>query len=194
MRRINFKKIVIALAIIIVLNLFFNYGIDTFYKGPKYEDFCKPEDLSRQYQAKNDCDSVGGLWTDNRNKPLYGGEAAVPVSEIGQKTEPLGWCDVEYTCRKSFESERNLYNRNVFIILIIAGIISIIIGFLVSQSEAVSSGLSFGGIFSLIIGTIRYWSGMDDYLRFIILGAALAVLIWIGVKKLKDNKNGNVEP
>lgn len=190
MRHINFKKIVIALAIIIVLNLFFNYGIDTFYKGPKYEDFCKPEDLSRQYQAKEDCDSVGGLWTDNRNKPLYG-EAPVPVPILDQKSEPLGWCDVEYTCRKSFESVQNLYNRNVFIILIIAGIISIIIGFLVGQSEAVSSGLSFGGILSLIIGTIRYWSGMDDYLRFI-LGVALAVLIWIGVKKLKDNESRNV--
>ena len=182
MKRINFKKVVIALGIVIVLNLFFNYGIDTFYKGPKYEDFCRPEDLSRQYQAKEDCDSVGGLWTDNRNKPLYG-EAQVPVPTIDRKSEPLGWCDVEYTCRKDFESVHNLYNRNVFIILIIVGIISIIIGFLIGQSEAVSSGLSFGGILSLIIGTIRYWSGMDDYLRFIILGAALAVLIWMGIKK-----------
>ncbi len=186
MKHINFKKIVIALGIVIVLNLFFNYGIDTFYKGPKYDNFCRPEALSKQYQTKGDCDGVGGLWTDNQNKPLYG-ENPAPVPVMEQKTEPLGWCDVEYTCRKDFESVQNLYNRNVFIILIIAGIVSIIIGFLIGQSEAVSSGLSFGGILSLIIGTIRYWSGMDDYLRFIILGAALAVLIWIGVKKLKDS-------
>ncbi|MBU2263298.1 hypothetical protein KJ750_01400, partial [Patescibacteria group bacterium] len=59
-------------------------------------------------------------------------------------------------------------------------------GFVISQSEAVALGFSFGGILSLIIGTIRYWSGMDDYLRFIILGVALAILIWMGIKKLKD--------
>jgi len=130
MRHFNFKKIVIALAIIIVLNLFFNYGISTFYKGPQYEDFCKPEILSKQYQVKDDCDNVGGLWTDNHNKPLYNENIAqVPVMD--KKTEPLGWCDVEYTCRKDFISINNLYNRNVFIILIIAGILSIVAGFFI---------------------------------------------------------------
>jgi len=30
---------------------------------------------------------------------------------------------------------------------------------------------------------------MDDYFRFIILGVALFVLIWIGIKKIKDKDN-----
>ncbi len=162
MRHINFKKIVIALAIIIILNLFFNYGIDTFYKGLQYEEFCP-----REYFVP---------------KPI----SPELISEQQADYEK------QQQCQEKYESAKNLYNRNVFVALIVLGIISIIIGFLVSQSEAVSSGLSFGGILSLIIGTIRYWSGMDDYLRFIILGVALAVLIWIGVKKLKDNESRNV--
>jgi hypothetical protein len=160
MKHINFKKIVIALGIVIVLNLFFNYGIDTFYKGPKYDNFCQKELFAPQPQV------------------VPQGKGVLPNYDYRAQQE----------CQDNFNRAHDLYNRNVFIILIIAGIISIIIGFLISQSEAVSSGLSFGGLLSLIIGTIRYWSGMDDYLRFIILGAALAVLIWMGVKKLKDNK------
>lgn len=187
MKNIKFKKIIIVLGIIIVLNLFFNYGIDTFYKGPKYENFCKPEALSKQYAVKEECEAVGGFWTENTNIKIGSEEPhALPV--IKDAKEPRGWCDVEYTCRKDFESARDFYNRNVFIILIIAGMVSIIIGFLIGQSDTVSLGLSFGGLLSLIIGTIRYWSAMDDYLRFIILGAALAVLIWIGIKKFQNNK------
>lgn len=186
MKKINFKKLILVLGIIIVLNLFFNYGVATFYKTPKFEDFCKPEALSEKYETKERCESVGGLWMASQS--VYPAEkiAPVPVTNIITTDQPTAWCDVQYTCGKDYQDAMAVYNRNVFIILVIAGVISIIAGFMTGQSEAVSLGLSFGGILSLIIGTIRYWSAMDDYLRFIILGVALAVLIWIGIKKFRD--------
>lgn len=185
MRNINFKKLVLVLSIIIVLNLFFNYGIDTFYKNPEYDSFCKQELLSKQYQSKEECESVGGFWTSSQitNVP----EKIAPIPETIDQKAREGWCDAHYTCRKSHEIVLNLYNRNVFIILVVLGIISIILGFFVLiQSDAVSLGFSFGGVLSFIIGTIRYWSAMNDYLRFIILGIALVILVWIGVKKLRE--------
>lgn len=183
MKNINFKKLILILGIVIVLNLFLNYGIHTFYKNPKIENFCEQELLSKQYQIKGECESVGGFWTENKALPLQ--ERSAPAYEPKQG-EPTGWCDAQYSCRKDFDKARDYYNRNVFIILIIAGFISVVVGFMVGQSEAVSLGLSFGGILSFIVGTIRYWSAMDDYLRFIILSVALAVLIWIGIKKFRN--------
>jgi len=42
-----------------------------------------------------------------------------------------------------------------------------------------------GGVLTIIYGTIAYWSELADWARFIILGITLAILIWIGYKKLK---------
>jgi|TARA_B100001971_G_scaffold171205_1_gene163467 hypothetical protein len=50
---------------------------------------------------------------------------------------------------------------------------------------AVVNGLMFGGILNIFIGIARYWSDMDEYLRFIISGVVLIVLIYIAYKKLK---------
>ncbi len=168
------------MGIIIVLNLFINYGVSTFYDAPERDVFCPKELTAEKHDTKEECESAGGFWSENY---------AYPSSEIRAPKEEFieeGWCDVYHSCQKGFEEARDFYNRNVFVILIIAGIISIIIGFLITQVEAVSLGLSFGGLISLIIGTIRYWSAMDEYLRFIILGIALAILIWIGIKKIRD--------
>lgn len=181
MKNINLKKLVIVLSIIIVLNLFFNYGIKTFYDGPEYDKFCPKELVSKQYSSRGACESAGGFWTEN---PDFAKPAPAPETTSPQVS---GWCDIYYECQKGYEDVRAVYNRNVFLILIAAGIVSIIAGFLISQSEAVALGFSFGGVISLIVGTIRFWSDMDDYLRFVILGVALAILIWIGIKKLRDN-------
>ncbi|HDH31289.1 MAG TPA: hypothetical protein ENH26_00770 [Candidatus Wolfebacteria bacterium] len=179
MRHINFKKLILVLGIIIVLNLFINYGVATFYDAPEYENFCPKELTAKKHNTKEECETAGGFWSENYVYPRT--EIQVPKEEVEE-----GWCDVYHSCQKVFDEARDFYNRNVFIILITAGIISIVIGFLIIQAEAVSLGLSFGGLLSLIIGTIRYWSAMNDYLRFIILGIALIILIWIGIKKIKD--------
>ena len=100
--------------------------------------------------------------------------------------EPTGWCDLNFTCNKDFTEANRLYNRNAFIILVILGVVSMIAGFISVAAPAVSIGLSLGGVLSFIIGSVRYWSDMDDYLRVIILALALAILIWLGVKKLRE--------
>ncbi|MFC1728559.1 hypothetical protein ACFLZ7_03790 [Nanoarchaeota archaeon] len=79
---------------------------------------------------------------------------------------------------------KDKYETNVFIILVVAGLIGIILG-LTLVVDAVSLGLLLGGIITLFIGTIRYWGRLFDYARFVILGAVLALLIWLGYKKLK---------
>ena len=164
MGRINYKKFILVLGIIIVLNLFINYGVTTFYNAPKYGDFCGQDEFVP------------------REAPLMKQENGADF-DSGKYEKQL---KAQKECNENYQTARDLYNRNVFVFLIITGIISIIVGFLITQAEAVSLGLSFGGLLSLIIGTIRYWSAMNDYLRFIILSIALAILIWMGIKKIKD--------
>lgn len=165
--KVNYKKLILVLGIIIVLNLFFNFGVRTFYHEPQYNDLC-PEGYLRYAPVSYPADPKDKAVMFEYEKSQI---------EIGKKQKE---------CSDKYNAVRDVYNRNVFIVLITLGVLSIIIGFLVGSAEAVSLGLSFGGLISLIVGTIRYWSAMNDYLRFVILGIALVALIWTGLKKFRE--------
>lgn len=183
----KFKEIVLAVAIVVVLNLFVNYGVYTFYKPPVFEKFCPVELSQAKYSDKAACDKVDGRWFENNNQTIYyKGEVPVPTAPADALT--TGWCDPTAKCREGYDAAQSLYNRNVFIILVVAGIVSLALGFFVIHVGAVANGFLGGGLISLIVGTVRYWSNMDDYLRFVILGLTLALLIIFGYKKI-SNRN-----
>lgn len=171
-------KWALVAGIVVVLNLFFNYAISLIYDTPKWEDFCKQEQVQTIPQNKEQCVAEGGQWIEDpgraMDKPLPAGSTVT------------GSCNTYYQCQKEFDEVHKVYNRNVFIVLVILGVLSIVGGFLLSTTPAVSLGLTLGGVLSFIIGSIRYWSDMDDYIRVIILGLALIVLIWLGIKKIKE--------
>jgi len=178
-------KWVLIFGIALVVNLFFNYAIAVFYDEPEWSEFCEDKQVRIIPETQDDCLFVGGQWTEDRfiQKTIpRAGEVAVPVIEEDQK----GFCNPNYTCGQNYQDSRTFYERNVFVMLVVIGVGLIVGSFFVAGFEAVALGLSFGGVLSLIIGTMRYWSNMDDYLRVIVLGLALAALIWLGVKKFKD--------
>jgi hypothetical protein len=175
MQRSKFLRWVVALAIIIILNLFFNYAIFAFYKAPQYNDFCSPN--RTEALTANACAAQGGKWNTIQSYP--DASVTAPIKPVN------GYCDLDFTCREQYGAREEVYNRNVFIVLIILGVASIALSFLVTSYEAVSLGLSGGGVLSFIIGTIRFWSNMDDYLRVIVLGLALLALVWFGIKKIR---------
>lgn len=190
MFKFNFKKFGLGIAIIIVFNLFVNYGIDTFYKGPKYDDFCKPENVRQTIGSKEKCDSMGGLWSENiyyyKGEKMTESGAVVPApAPVMEQKEPVGWCDAYFSCQKNFDEVNNVYKRNVFVIWTIAGAIAIAASFFLVAIESMSVTFIFAGLIALLVGTINYWSAMQDYLRFVILGIVLAMLIYIGYKKLE---------
>lgn len=179
------KSATLALAIVIVLNLFFNYGVYTFYKPAVWDDFCPVELSQKSYNAKEKCEAVGGRWFENNEPKIYY-ERSIPIPVEPGSEAGKGWCDATAQCREAYDKIRDIYNRNVFVVLVVLGLVSWALGFVAINASAVANGFLGGGLLSLVIGTMRYWSNMDDYLRFIILGIALAILIWLGYKKIKN--------
>jgi hypothetical protein len=173
-------KWILVISIVIVLNLFFNFAIKLVYDAPEFENFCEEKQVQVSPDTPEACVEVGGQWNDHGLK-----RAPAPERGIVAPTE-TGWCDVNFTCAQEFKDVNDIYQRNVFVVLVVLGVISILVGIFTSQISAVSLGLSLGGILSLVIGSMRYWSSMDDILRVIILGLALVALIWVGVRKIKD--------
>jgi len=177
-------KWALIIGIVIVTNLFAAYAIDVVYDEPDYTAFCEEKQVQEVYRTQDACVQAGGQWTPSIEKYDPSTGRAIPVME-GEETT-TGYCDPDFTCRQGYQDALSLYQRNVFIILSVLGVLLIIGSLFIAQIEAVSLGLSFAGVLSLIIGTIRYWSNMDEYLRVIVLGIALAALIWIGIKKFKN--------
>lgn len=174
----------LTIGIVIVLNLFFNYALSLVYKNPKYEVFCpntSPVVIIPDNQKA--CVDAGGQWTNNNNynaKPI--------PTEITQPVQPPGYCDQQFTCRNNFEAAQKVYDRNVFISLVILGAICVAIGNFFTGNMLVSTALSLAGVLSFIIASMRYWSSADDLIKVIILAIALAILVWVAVKKFRDNQ------
>jgi len=172
------KKNILSIAIAIILVMFIAYGINVFYKSPKYDDYCNYTRIVKEPLSFESCEDAGGRWYPDAP------EAPKMVDESGNFTVS-GWCDLYYECQDEFDNVREVYNRDVFFISLVLGLIAVIIGGVVLKLESVSVGIMGGGILTIIYGTIRYWGDMSDVYRFIILGVVLAILIWMGYKKIK---------
>jgi hypothetical protein len=166
------KQVILAVAIAIVLALFVGFGINTFYAPPEYEDFCSRPVPGKEIETQEECEAQGGRWTPHVGECPEGRDCAE------------GWCEPDFECREQFDEVRSAYNKKVFIIATIAGLIAVFLGGVVMKLESVSSGIMGGGVLAIIYGIIRYWSDAPDVLRFVILGVILAILIWLGYKKL----------
>lgn len=172
----NILKWALAIAIIIVLNLFFHYVIATFYVEPKFENFC-PNPNTVLNDAVT-CVNYGGQWTNNQLSPKQ-------ITEAVKGGEALGWCDANFTCNKNFNEAHSVYNRNVFVVLIILSLAVLALGVFV-PIEVLSLGFSWAGVVSLIIASAQYWSDANNWIRLVILVLALILLIWLAIKKFRS--------
>jgi len=169
----SFKKNVLSISIALIFVFFIGYGIETFYDSPEYSDFCDYSNrpVKLDIDSKENCLQYNGTW-EVYDKPLVDGKT--------------GWCDLYKECQEKYDSVREDYSKNVFIITFIIGIISLFIGSYLINVESVGSGIMGGSTLTIIYGTLIYWSDLNDLLRFVILGIVLGILIWIGYKKLSD--------
>lgn len=166
----KFVHVSIIIAIVIVINLFSNYAVSLVYKEPAYDNFVKPTQVVESVATKDKCISVGGQWSEN-----------VYPDDKG-KTKIEGYCNINYTNELNYQKARASYEKKVFVTLIVFGVLLLAsAGFLAIQ--ILSIAFAWGGVLSLIIASIRYWSLADSIFKVVILGLALALLIWLAVKK-----------
>lgn len=174
----NLKQVALSISIAVVLAFFIGFGIETFYPGPDYEKCNVAYDFPKM--VNNNC--TQGTTTEEqscyttRGSPVYNHSSGCPVYES---------CNY---CYRDLEDERKPYDRNVFVIASVIGIIAILLGTLKLTHESVSTGIMAGGVLSVLYGTFRFFPQADNWMRFLAMGLILTILIWIGYKKLNfDN-------
>ena len=172
-------KWALIIGIVVVLNLFFNYAISLFYKEPDYNAYFPQSQVVEPITTKEACLKVGGQWTESPISPISKNGYTTPVPATNQITS---YCNPDFTKQQEYNDAQKVYERNIFIILVMLGVISLILGAFLAN-EIVTLGLSWGGVLSLVIASMRYWSTADNIIKVLILGFALAVLIWLAIKK-----------
>jgi len=167
-------KWALVIGIVIVLNLFFNYTISLLYKEPSYDRYFPQQQVVKEIKTKESCVEAGGQWTENTRYYKSADGLEIP--------QPASYCDPDFTKRQEYDEARKGYERNIFIMLVILGIASLALGTFMAN-EILTLGLSWGGVLSLLIASMRYWSTADNLVKVLILGFALVALVWLAVKK-----------
>ena len=167
----------LIIGIVIVLNLFYNYTLSLVYSAPDYQAFCPQKQVVVAPETQEQCVTSGGAWT----------EYPKPVKQA----EPAGFCDQTYACNQKFQDASKVYDRNVFITLVVLGVLTFAASLLLVNFEVVSVALSIGAVLDFVIASIRYWSRADDLIKVFILGVALVVLVWIAIKKFNVKTEGD---
>jgi hypothetical protein len=158
-----------VLGIVILINLFAIYALQVAYPQPEYADFCKVEQVKKVLATEEECVGNGGQWN---------------ASMDGQSQQ--SYCNADFTCSQEYEQKENLYSRNVFVAFVAFGLFLLVGSLFVSGSTLVASGLSFAGTLALIIGSLGYWSNMNDILRLAVIGVALVTVLYLAWKKFED--------
>lgn len=188
------KETILGISIAVIFVFFVVFGIKAFYKEPKYENFCqigasidfasgKAGHYAEPYPARMKEPEQSVCAKSNLEYDKFRRACAEKNTDVLYEYDEKG-CQAAKECTScniDFSNARNIYFRNVFIISGIVGIAAIIIG-AVLQMTSVSAGLFGGGVLTILYGTTNYWSELADWSRFVILGIALAVLIYLGYK------------
>ncbi len=185
----NVKNLVLGIGIFIVYLLVLNYGIEAFYPSPLPEDFCS----SRQYYHP-------GPYV----KPISNGlncsvsptlqEQDLCVQQGGNliaANYDANGCPASFTCdfcNKEFNDAQKSHSQKVFIISLIAGIITLLIGFVVLSTEPVGSALLASGVGALVYGSVKNWQNLSNIWKFLLLLLAFVLLIWIALRINRQKK------
>ncbi|MBN2567625.1 hypothetical protein JXB02_06105 [Candidatus Woesearchaeota archaeon] len=174
------KERILAIGIAIVLALFIGFAANTIMPSKQWDDFCD-QYYPGPFDTQQSCEANGGRWNAPDMVPERGAPA-VPT-KLDNQSQPVGWCDVNYFCNQEYESYNESYSRNLFVGLLVVGIAVFIVGALL-RMQAVAAGLMGGAVLTIIYGTLRYWGRASDIFRTVVLGIVLAILIWLGYKRI----------
>lgn len=183
------KNLVLGIGIVIVFMFLLHNGIRAFYKpSPQYEDFCKNNYIgpvsAKALPEGQTCQYSAGL--REAEQSCYNGKGQ-PVYEYDEYGCNIRVRECDY-CQKDFNSAKQEYNKIVFVIALIIGIVVLLIGYAKLSIEPVGSALMASGIGAIIYGTIINWQNLGNMWRFLLLLIAFILLIWIALKLNTNEK------
>jgi len=160
-------KIGLGLAIAVVYPFMVGFGIESFYPPPQ-----QPYEVCR---------------TIDPNTPVRPGETS-PKSYIDPQN------DAKYkTCYDKAQQVLDIHSRNLFLVATALGFVAIIAGTLLFSEKIgpVGPGLVFGGLFTILYGTMRSFSSLDKrwiFIELVVVFIGIILVTWRYIKTVNQKK------
>ena len=158
----NLIKIGLGLALAIVFPFMTGFGYEAFFQTPK-----QPYELCRQHEPN-----------------IYNEKTPEPQNLIPR--DPM--LDADYKkCFDEAQEKVDIYNRNLFLTTTALGFLAIAIGALLFSEKIgpVGPGLVFGGLFTIVYGTMRSFRSLDKKWIFFELLVVFIGIILVTARFLK---------
>jgi len=149
-------NVILGIATAVILGALINLGIRAFY----------PEPIAPSYTS-------------------YPVQAPCPTADVKCQTQQAAEMNLqsahEQKLQQDYKDQMAVYDRDLFIIANIVGIIMFALGFwlvfcVMLASFGVPIGVMLAGLWSIVYGYARGWGSVDDRLKFFI-GLVIAVLV-----------------
>lgn len=180
------KRIAMVLAVTVLLPLFVGLFVDAAYAEPKYEKYCNDSFYGEKYSYPATAVSANCSYVNNpAQDKCYRDGGIARFNYTSDGCSYYESCDM---CSKEFNTAQQTYNRNIFFILLPVGLAVVIIGIFLLV-DYIGAGLMFAGLIIMFYATFRYFSDMSKVLRALVILAELLIILWIGYKKIEENRN-----
>ena len=176
---LDIRRIIIIFVIALLFTILFNVSIDAFYQPPAYEDFCR----GRYPIAKLEIPQCNEFIPSPEIMNTCKGTIEYKYDDAGCPID--AYCD---NCGNEFNQANEKYTFVVFVVSAILGLIALGIGLHLPQESDVNmwigSGFLLGGLITILVGTVRHFGDMGRYMKPIVIGIELALVIFLTYKKL----------
>jgi hypothetical protein len=159
-------NIILGLGTAIILGALVNLGIAAFHPAPVAPDYNTIVTPAAAYPYPAPC-AVGDAACLQKTD-AYNAQQQAQQQEFNKENN-------------AYQDSLKVYNRDVFIIANIVGIIVFIAGFLILfatsiVAQSVPIGIMVAGLWSIIYGYMQGWGSTNDQLKFFV-GLVVAVLV-----------------
>jgi hypothetical protein len=191
---VDFKKIIMILVITTLFAAFVGSLVFAIHKNPKYEDYCNNQFYAEP--AKPYPVATKNVTCPDFVVPAQNLTACMNEHGNSQYKYDSSGCTIGYycdTCNVLYQDALAKFNRDYFIFSAIFGLLAILVGIYFPNDnnefrDTVTTGFMFGGLVTLFIGTIVYFTDLTRLLRPIVLVIELGIIIFVAYKKMGKKK------
>jgi hypothetical protein len=114
----------------------------------------------------------------------------VPMAPTATAEERRDFANKQRQEREAYGAAAKAFARVLILVTTPLGVAAILLGAFL-PIHAIGTGLIFGGVASVTWGYWEYWSYLEDWVRFVSLLAGLAVLVFVGIRRLSGTSVGS---
>lgn len=167
-------NLVLGLGTVIIVGALITLGIKAFYPEPVVPAY--PTSVPVAYPAQ----------------PCATNDVACQKQQTAAMTAQQAAQDQFNAAQTTYENQMKVYNRNLFIIANLVGILVFALGFWLIfgtalAAQSVPIGIMAAGLWGIIYGYVRGWDSVGDQLKFFI-GLVIAVLVLGGSMWLMERR------